>query len=185
MTIYLVVFEGGRERVLAGVVLALAVGIGWARHFLGGSDAGALALCFNALMAFFLWAAVAVILRDLFRAPQAGAGNVLGAICGYLIAADAWSGLNISAFLLFPAAFTIDPGIQAMMGHWHDRLAIFCYYSFSQMLMLGYSDVTPVRAPATTLSLFAALFGLFYTAIVVSQFVGLAQAANHREPHEK
>ena len=185
VTIYLVVFEGGRERALAGVAMALAVGIGWARHFLGGSDAGALALCFNALMAFFLWAAVAVILRDLFRAPQAGAGNVLGAICGYLIAADAWSGLNISAFLLFPAAFTIDPGIQAMMGHWHDRLAIFCYYSFSQMLMLGYSDVTPVRAPATTLSLFAALFGLFYTAIVVSQFVGLAQAANHREPHEK
>jgi len=41
----------------------------------------------------------------------------------------------------------------------------------------GYSDVTPVRAPATTLSLFAALFGVFYTAIVVSVFVGLAQSA--------
>ena len=43
------------------------------------------------------------------------------------------------------------------------------------MLMLGYSDVTPVRAPATTLSLFAARFGMFYTAIAISQFVGLAQ----------
>jgi hypothetical protein len=32
-----------------------------------------------------------------------------------------------------------------------------------------------LRAPATTLSLFAALFGVFYTAVVVSQFVGLAQ----------
>jgi hypothetical protein len=45
------------------------------------------------------------------------------------------------------------------------------------MTMLGYGDVTPVRAPATTLSLFAALFGMFYTAIVVAQFVGLAQSA--------
>jgi hypothetical protein len=45
------------------------------------------------------------------------------------------------------------------------------------MTMLGYSDITPLRAPATTLSLFAALFGMFYTAIVVSQFVGLAQGA--------
>jgi len=44
-------------------------------------------------------------------------------------------------------------------------------------LMLGYSDVTPVRAPATTLSLFAALFGVFYTAVVVSVLVGLAQSA--------
>ncbi len=44
------------------------------------------------------------------------------------------------------------------------------------MLTIGYADVTPIRAPATTLSLFAALFGMFYTAVVVSQFVGLAQS---------
>ena len=61
-----------------------------------------------------------------------------------------------------------------MLGHWHSRLALFCYYSFAQMTMLGYADITPVRAPATTLSLFGALFGMFYTAIVVSQLVGLA-----------
>jgi hypothetical protein len=49
------------------------------------------------------------------------------------------------------------------------------------MLTIGYSDVTPVRAPATTLSLFGALFGLFYTAVVVSQFVGLAQSRRREE----
>jgi len=32
-----------------------------------------------------------------------------------------------------------------------------------------------LRAPATTLSLSAALFGVFYTAVVVSQIVSLAQ----------
>jgi hypothetical protein len=42
--------------------------------------------------------------------------------------------------------------------------------------------VTPVRAPATTLSLLGALFGLFYTAIVVSQFVGLAQSGRRETP---
>jgi len=42
--------------------------------------------------------------------------------------------------------------------------------------------VTPVRAPATTLSLFAALFGVFYTAVVVSQFVGLAQKSKRDTP---
>jgi len=65
-----------------------------------------------------------------------------------------------------------------MLGHWHARLALFCYYSFAQMTMLGYSDITPVRAPATTLSLLVALFGMFSTAIVVSQFVGPAQGAS-------
>lgn len=182
LTVFVVVFRGARERVPAALILAATVGIGWFRHFTGGTHDGALALTFNLLSSLFMWVAVAVILRDLFRSPEAGAGNVLGAICGFLLAADAWTGINVSAYLLWPSAYTIDPAIQDQMGHWHSRLAAFTYYSFSQMTMLGYSDITPVRAPATTLSLFAALFGLFYTAVVVSQFVGLAQdEANDRK----
>ena len=175
VAIFVVVFRGARERALAALLLLATVIAGWTRHFIGGSDAGGLALAFNGLSSLFLWTAVAVILRDLFRTPEAGTGNVLGAICGYLIAADAWCGINISAYLLAPNSFAFDTGVRELLGHWHGRLALFCYYSFSQMTTLGYSDITPVRAPATTLSLFATLFGMFYTAIVVSQFVGLAQ----------
>lgn len=178
VAIYLVVFRSAGERWPAALLLVANVFIGWTRHFTGGSDDGALALAFNLLTSLFLWTAVAVILRDLFRTPEAGAGNVLGGICGYLIAADAWTGINICAFLLAPHSFAFDPGVQEMLRHWHGRLALFCYYSFAQMTTLGYSDITPVRAPATTLSLFVALFGMFYTAIVVSQFVGLAQGAS-------
>jgi hypothetical protein len=177
VTIFFVVFRGTRERMPAALLLLAMVLVGWTRHFTAGSDEGVLALAFNLLSSLFLWTAVAAILRDLFRTPEAGAGNVLGAICGFLIAADAWSGINICAYLLTPHSLAFDPGVQDMLGHWHGRLALFCYYSFAQMTMLGYADITPVRAPATTLSLFAALFGMFYTAIVVAQFVGLAQAA--------
>jgi hypothetical protein len=175
LTIFLVVFRGTRERVPAALLLLAMVVIGWTRDFAAASNDGGLALAFNALSSLFLWTAVAVILRDLFRTPEAGAGNVLGAICGFLIAADAWTGINICAYLLAPHSLAFDPGVQDQLGHWHGRLALFCYYSFAQMTMLGYADITPVRAPATTLSLFAALFGMFYTAVVVSQFVGLAQ----------
>ena len=175
LTIFLVVFRGARERVPAALMLVAVVGVGWVRHFTSGAGDGVLALTFNALSSLFMWVAVAVILRDLFRTPEAGAGNVLGAICGFLIAADAWTGINICAYLLAPHSLAFDPGVQEMLAHWHGRQALFCYYSFAQMTMLGYGDVTPVRAPATTLSLFAALFGMFYTAVVVAQFVGLAQ----------
>lgn len=176
-TIFLVVFAGARERLPTGILLLATIGVGWARSITGGSDGGALALAFNALSSTFLWIAVAVILRDLMRAPHAGGDSVLGAICGYLIAADAWSGINICAYLLAPDSFILDPRISEVATHWHGRLAQFSYYSFSQMLMLGYANITPVGAPATTLSLFAALFGMFYTAVVVAQFVGLAQGA--------
>ena len=61
---------------------------------------------------------------------------------------------------------------------------LFTYYAFAQVLTIGYSDVTPIRAPATTLSLFSALFGVFYTAVVVSQFVGLAQRGKRQSPDD-
>ena len=79
------------------------------------------------------------------------------------------------AYLALPGAYGINPKIMALLADWHGRHAVFSYYGFTQMLTIGYADVTPVRAPATTLSLLGALFGLFYTAVVVSQFVGLAQ----------
>jgi hypothetical protein len=130
----------------------------------------------------FLWSAVWVILRDLFRAPVAGPENVFGAICGYLIAGHAWAHANALAYLLVPSAYSINPEIAALLPDQHGRLALFTYYAFTQVMTIGYSDVTPVGAPATTLSLFAALFGVFYTAVVVSQFVGLAQKPKRETP---
>jgi hypothetical protein len=82
----------------------------------------------------FLWATVGVILRDLFRRSVPGVQPVLGAICAYLIAADAWSGINLLAYQLVPASYSINPEIDLLLGHWHSRLSVFSYYSFSQML---------------------------------------------------
>ena len=102
-----------------------------------------------------------------------------------LIAGSAWARLNAVAYLLVPAAYSIDPAVTALLPDWHGRVALFTYYAFAQVLTIGYADVTPIRAPATTLSLFAALFGVFYTAIVVSVFVGLAQSGKHHSPSDE
>jgi hypothetical protein len=173
IAILLVVFERSRERIVMALVLALAIIIGASAH----SSDGSASLAFHLLLALFLWAAVAAILRDMFARPSIGVENVLGAICGYLVAGDAWAAVNASAYLVFPAAYSIDANVTALLADWHGRMALFAYYGFAQMLTIGYAEVTPIRAPATTLSLFAAIFGLFYTAVVVSQFVNLAQAA--------
>ena len=176
VAILVVVFERQRERMAMAVILAAAVAIAWgARHVSGANLDTALSMALGALSSLFAWAAVWVILRDLFRKRAVGAENVLGAICGYLIAGDAWPGANEIAYLAIPAAYSINPDISALLADWRGRHALFSYYSFAQMLTIGFADVTPVRAPATTLSLLAALFGVFYTAVVVSQFVGLAQ----------
>ena len=182
IAIYVVVFWGTRERWLVAAILVPTIALGWVRPLLAASHEFAVAMAFNLLMALFLWAAVGVILRDLFRRSVPGAQPVLGAICAYLIAADAWSGINLLAYQLVPASHSIAPELDPLLAHWHSRLALFSYYSFSQMLTIGYSDITPVRAPATTLSLLSAMFGMFYTAIVVSLFVGMAQGQKGNEP---
>jgi len=171
----IVVFERRRERIAMGVLVAAAIAIVWGHHLFAIDLDTALSIALNALISLLAWTAVWVILRDLFQQRVVGSENVLGAICGYLIAGDAWAGANEIAYLAAPAAYAINPEIGALLADWHGRHALFSYYGFAQMLTIGYADVTPVRAPATTLSLFGTLFGLFYTAVVVSQFVRLGQ----------
>jgi voltage-gated potassium channel len=174
IAIWIVVFERPRERATMAAVLIASLGINWGHHFTATSLDYALSLADQVVLSLFLSGAVYVILRDLFRTPADGAENVLGAICGYLIAGIAWGHINAVAYLLVPSAYRINPELAGFLTDWHGRTALFTYYAFAQVMTIGYSDVTPVHAPATTLSLFAALFGVFYTAIVVSQFVGLA-----------
>ena len=176
VAIWVVVFHRPSERAAMAAVLAAGVAMFWGHYFAVAGFDRALFLVAQALLSLLLWSAVYVILRDLFSTRSAGAESVLGAICGYLVAGGAWGRINAITYLLAPSAYSINPEISALLPDWHGRVALFTYYAFAQMLMLGYNDVTPVRAPATTWSLFAALFGVFYMAVVVSQFVGLAQS---------
>lgn len=185
VAIFFVVFGQARERVGMAAVLAVFIAIGWGRGLLGMGFDLTLSLVFNGLMALYFGTAVWVILRELFRKPAVGAENVLGSICGYLIAGDAWAAMNAIAYSLMPAAYSISPDVAALLDDWHGRLALFSYYSLAQMLTIGYGDVTPVRVPATTLSLLGALSGVFYTAVVVSQFVGMAQSGRAERRDEE
>jgi len=178
IAIFLVVFERPRERVGMATFLILILAIGWGRRL----SATSLDLALHTLMSLYLWVAVWVILRDLFGKPAVGVESVLGAICGYIIAGDAWAHIHAITYLLMPAAYNINQEVSALLADWHGRLAVFSYYSISAMLTLGYGDVTPVRAPATILSLFTTLFGVFYSAVVVSQFVGMAQSRRNEAP---
>src|SRR5271165_292733 len=69
IAIWIVVFERPRERARMGVILLASLAIGWGRHFTAASLGHALSLADQAVLSLFLWSAVWVILRDLFRAP--------------------------------------------------------------------------------------------------------------------
>jgi hypothetical protein len=185
VAIFLVVFERSALQTAMAVLLLIAFSIGWERHLhIPSIFDHALRVTQAVALASFYWVVVWAILRSLFRTPVIGADNVFGAICGYIIAGQGWAYLNALAYLFAPTTYLFDPKV-APPADWHSRTALFAYYSYTQMLTIGYAVVTPLKAPATTLSLLAALFGLFYTAVIVSQLVGMAQTKRKEAQDEK
>ena len=182
VAIFLVVFERSALRRVMTVFLILIVSIAWVRYLPVSSFECVLSVTQKLAMAIFCWVTVWVILRHIFRTSVVGAENALGAICGYLVAGQAWASVNALAYLLAPATYLIDPRLTPLLADWHGSNALFAYYSYTQMLTIGYAAVTPLEAPATTLSLLAALFGLFYTAVIVSTLVSMAQSHRKEAP---
>jgi hypothetical protein len=105
IAIWVAVFRRPRERVAMAALLIIIVGVSWARYVETPQFDQAVSVASQGTLGVFLWFAVYVILRDLFRKPAPGAENVLGAICGYLIAGYAWSRVNAVAYLLVPSAY--------------------------------------------------------------------------------
>lgn len=184
-SILLLVFTEKRPRLVMGGLLALTLGIGALEANATGPTARTLGILFHVVDGAFMLATLVWILRRVLRSRSTGGADVLGAICGYLMAGEAIASINALAYVLLPQAFSVSVDQLPLLGSLHTRMSAFAYYSFTQLLTLGDADITPVHAPATTLSLFAALFGLFYTAIVVAQFVGMERGAAGAEPRRK
>jgi len=186
VVVFFVVFDRSVLQIVIGVLMLICIFVGWTRHFhVSPIFDHALLVTFTAASSGFNWAVVWAILRKLFRTPIIGIDNVFGAICGYIIMGQGWAHLNSLTYLFAPSAYLFDPRAVPSLADWHGRTALFAYYSYSQMLTIGYAVVTPLKAPATTLSLLAALSGLFYTAVIVSQLVAMAQGERKAVEDEK
>jgi hypothetical protein len=99
-------------------------------------------------------------------------------MCGYLLAASAWSNLFMLIELFVPGSFSVGPGFAAWGDTWHGRIALLNYASLGSLTSLGSGAVVPVRPPVTMLTTLEAVFGQFYIAVVVARLVGarLSQA---------
>lgn len=177
LAVLLVVFEHRRDRIVAFAVAIVVISSSLARYLpFGETHQVPLTIVHYVVLTVFLGYAVAVILGNIFRKRAVGADDVLGAVCGYLIAGAAWSSLYALTDSLLPESFTLAPPFAAMLSDWHGRAAVFNYFSIVTLTTMGYGDITPVRAPSTAFAVLEAVFGQFYIAVVVAQLVGARMA---------
>ncbi|WP_432410882.1 ion channel [Rasiella sp. SM2506] len=116
------------------------------------------------LFSFLLFLLLCIILvRQLKNIKEINLQFILGPILGFLY-------LGILGGILFETIDFLDAGsfqlIKGFSGF------SYYYFSFISITTVGYGDITPLTAPAQSLTLVMNIIGQFYLAIVIGVFVG-------------
>ena len=179
LLVLLIVFDRRVNRLVAFIALAIALASAWAHYVLPPTYPQVpLRLIYHSALLLLSGFATIVILRNIFAEGVVRSDDVLGAVCGYLLAAAAWSNLFMLIEIIVPGSFSVGQGFGAGLDSWDGRIAVLNYVSLGSLTSVGSGEVVPVLAPATVLTTLEAVFGQFYIAIVVAQLVGarLSQA---------
>jgi hypothetical protein len=184
--VFFIVFDRQSHRLISLCAGLMVVGALWTLRFLPSGERPALEVAIHLGGAVFLALAVSVILRHLFERRAVNIDDILGTLCGFLLAAMAWANVFGMIELLAPGAFDVAGPIRPALEHWHERESLFLYFSLTTLTTIGYGDVTPVASAARSAATLEGVFGQFYIAVVVAQLVGskLAEAGN-REPSDR
>jgi len=171
LLVFLVVFSRRSSRLLACIALATAIVADYVYYALPGSAELPLRLIHHSVVFLLAGFATIVILRNIFEQHFVGVDDVLGAMCGYLLAAAAWAHLFTLIEIFLPKSFSVGPGFGADLDTWNGRIAVMNYVSLGSLTSIGSSAVVPLRPPATILTTLEAVFGQFYIAVVVAMLV--------------
>ena len=185
MLMLLIVFERKKHRAVALVAFAAAVASALAHYVLPPSFPEApLRLVYHTGLLLLLGFATIVMLQNIFHQRVVRSDDVLGGVCGYMLAAGAWAHLYTLIEVFIPGSFSLGQGFGLNLDSWHGRIAVMNYVSMGSLTSLGSGSVVPVLPPATVLTNIEAVFGQFYIAVVVAQLVGarLSQAPGRNSP---
>src|SRR5215468_9095886 len=121
LLVFLIVFPRRVNRLVAFIALATAIVADWTRYLLPSYPEVLFRLIFHSAALFLTGFAALVILRNIFEQRVVRADDVLGAACGYLLAAGAWANLFMLIEIFSPGSFSVGPGFAATLDTWHGR----------------------------------------------------------------
>ena len=121
-----------------------------------------------------MWAISGIV----FGPGRITAHRVRGAIVLYLSIATVFGWLYRLITEVVPAAFS---GLTFAAGE-HGALSPFLYYSLTSLTTLGLGDITPVNAFARSLTVFEALLGQLFPALILARILTLYTDASRERP---
>jgi hypothetical protein len=156
------------RKTLLLVALVLAVPAVAQRLLPREPDAGLLSILSTVLSFVFDVFIVVVIFRRVFGMEQPNSETIFGALCIYLLVGFAFASLYGMVAAIQPRAFYLDPQTNL---HAIPNKFDFIYYSFTTMVSLGAAGITPVSAPARSLSVMEAIIGVLYLAVLIARLM--------------
>jgi Ion channel len=173
------VFDRPTYRILSLVTGLLVLGSLWLLRVVPNMEARRLEILIHLGMVIFFALAVSMVLRHLFERRAVRIDDILGTLCGYLLAAMAFANLYSAISLIVPEAFFLQDVAHPDFARWYVRESTFLYFSLATITTIGYGDITPLAPTARSVATLEGVFGQFYIAVVVAQLVGskLAEAS--------
>ena len=139
LLVFLIVFKRKLNRLVAFFMLATAVAVVLAHYVLPPSYPELpLRLVYHSAALLLVGFATIVIIRNIFEQRVVCTDDVLGAACGYLLAAGAWSNLLMLIEIFLPGSFSVTPGFAAALDTWNGRIAVLSYVSLGSLTSVGY-----------------------------------------------
>ena len=127
------------------------------------SNSQTLLIC-RLVLSFLLFGCFCFILiRQLLKIKEVNLQFILGPILGFLYLGIIGGVLFEFVHFLDASSFQLTKGFSGYS---------FYYFSFISITSVGYGDITPLTAPAQSLTLVLNIIGQFYLAIVIGVFVG-------------
>ena len=164
------VYAVSSRRVFAFLAFALAIPTLVQRFMSPLDNVGTPLLVFTSFSFVFDLLVIAIIFRLVLAADQPNSETIFGALCIYLLVGFSFSDGYFLLFALQPHAFSFDPA--ANFPQVPGRFS-FIYYSFGTLTSLGAAGMTPASHPARSLSIFEAILGVLYLAVLISRLVSI------------
>jgi voltage-gated potassium channel len=172
LLVFVVVFERRADRVIAFIALVIAAAAVAGHYALSRRHPELPLRAINHSASLLLIGfATFVILRNIFAQRVVATDDVLGAVCGYLLAAAAWTDLFLLVESFVPGSFSVSPSFSVGLDTWDSRIAVLSNVSLGSLTSIGSNAAVAVRPPAAVLVPLEAMFGQFYIAVVVAQLV--------------
>jgi ion channel len=163
------------RKTLLLIALLLAVPALVERMLLRQQDASAISILNIVLSFVFDVFIVVVIFRRVFSNAEPNSETIFGALCIYLLVGFTFASLYGMVAAIQPNAFYLDPRSNL---HLIPNRFDFIYYSFATMTSLGAAGITPVSAPARSLSVIEAILGVLYLAVLITRLMDAYRRAS-------